>query len=57
MWELTSNTHLFTAENLNSASTLINLLALYNLIQVLPAGIATLEASNTKNQTRPDNIF
>ncbi|KIK38842.1 hypothetical protein CY34DRAFT_90305 [Suillus luteus UH-Slu-Lm8-n1] len=57
MWKLTSNTYLFTVDNLNSAGTLINLLALYNLIQVLPAGIATLKASNTKNQTRPDNIF
>jgi endonuclease/exonuclease/phosphatase family metal-dependent hydrolase len=57
MWELTSNSHLFTAANLDAAGVLINLLALYNLIQVLPPGIATLEASSTKNLTRPDNVF
>ncbi|KAG2108904.1 uncharacterized protein F5147DRAFT_529760, partial [Suillus discolor] len=57
MWELANNTHLFTAANLDAAGTLINLLALYNMIQVLPPGIATLEASNTKNLTRPDNVF
>jgi exonuclease III len=57
MWELPHNTHLFSAENLNAAGTLINLLAVYNLIQALPPAIATLEASNTKNLTRPDNVF
>jgi len=57
MWEMTSNSHLFTAANLDAAGVLINLLAAYNLIQALPQGIATLEASNTKNHTRPDNVF
>jgi len=57
MWEPSSNTHLFTAANLDAAGMLINLLAIYNLVQVLPKGIATLEASNTKNLTRPDNVF
>lgn len=57
MWEMPHNTHLFTAANLDAAGTLINLLSLYNLIWVLPPAIATLEASNTKNHTRPDNIF
>ena len=57
MWEMTHNNHLFTAANLNAADVLINLLATYNLTQVLPQGIATLEASNTKNHTRPDNVF
>ncbi|KAG2089122.1 uncharacterized protein F5147DRAFT_553392, partial [Suillus discolor] len=57
MWELEHNTHLFTAVNLDAAGVLINLLSLYNLTQALPAGLATLEASNTKNHTRPDNVF
>jgi hypothetical protein len=57
LWELTSNSHLFTVVNLDAAGVLINLLALYNLVQVLPPGITTLEASATKNLTRPNNIF
>lgn len=57
MWDLTSNSHLFTAANLDAADILINLLAEYSLTQALPHGIATLEASNTKNHTRPDNVF
>lgn len=57
MWEMTSNDHLFTAANLNAVDTLIELLAAYNLVQALPPSIATLEASNTKNHTRPDNVF
>lgn len=52
MWEFEHNTHLFTAANLDAAGVLINLLSLYNLTQALPAGLATLEASNTKNHTR-----
>lgn len=51
MWELEHNT------NLDAAGVLINLLSLYDLTQILPAGIATLEASNSKNHTRPDNVF
>jgi hypothetical protein len=57
MWEMSHNTHLFTAANLNAVGVLINLLVSYNLVQVLPPAIATLEASNTMNHTRPDNIF
>ncbi|KAG1722077.1 Endonuclease/exonuclease/phosphatase [Suillus paluster] len=57
MWEPISNNHLFTAANLDAAGVLINLLALYDLVQVLPPGLTTLEASNTKNLTRPDNVF
>ena len=57
MWEPQNNTHLFTVANLDAAGVLINLLAVYNLVQILPKGMATLEASNTKNLTRPDNVF
>jgi len=57
MWELHSNVHLLTTANLDAVGELINLLSLYNLVQVLPLNIATLEASNTKNLTCPDNVF
>ncbi|KAG2755644.1 hypothetical protein P692DRAFT_20706437, partial [Suillus brevipes Sb2] len=46
-----------TAANLDAIGVLINLLSLYNLVQVLPPNIATLEASNIKNLTCPDNVF
>ncbi|KAG1867713.1 hypothetical protein F4604DRAFT_1584861 [Suillus subluteus] len=54
---MTSNSHLFTAVNLDTAEVLINLLAEYNLTQALLQGIIMLEVSNTKNHTRPDNVF
>jgi hypothetical protein len=57
MWEPQHNTHHFTTANLNATAVLINLLSLYSLIQVLPPGITTLEASNTKHLTHLDNIF
>jgi endonuclease/exonuclease/phosphatase family metal-dependent hydrolase len=57
LWEPQHNTHLFTAANLNAAAVLINLLSMYNLVQILPLGLTTLEASNTRNLTRPDNMF
>jgi hypothetical protein len=53
LWEPQHNTHLFTAANLNAAAVLINLLSMYNLVQILPPGLTTLEASNTRNLTCP----
>jgi hypothetical protein len=53
MWELKYNTHLFTAANLDAAGVLINLLFLYNMTQILPAGLATLEVSSMKNTPDP----
>ncbi|KAG2055594.1 hypothetical protein BDR06DRAFT_841237, partial [Suillus hirtellus] len=41
MWELPHNSHLFTTANLNAVGLLINLLAIYNMTQVLPPAIAT----------------
>lgn len=57
MWDDTTNNHLFTGPNLQRSATLINLLAKYSMRMALAGGIATLEASNTKNRTRPDNVF
>ncbi|CDO74895.1 hypothetical protein BN946_scf184988.g2 [Trametes cinnabarina] len=56
-WDSPTNHHLFTTDNLERAEVLIEHLALFDLRQVLPAGIPTLEATRTKNLTRPDNVF
>ncbi|CDO73955.1 hypothetical protein BN946_scf185043.g2 [Trametes cinnabarina] len=56
-WDSPANHHLFTTDNLERAEVLIEHLALFDLQQVLPAGIPTLEATRTKNLTRPDNVF
>src|SRR5579875_1069891 len=57
MWDNLSNTHLFTAANLNAAQVLIDLVTQHNMSMVLPPSIPTPEASNTKNLTRVDNVF
>lgn len=56
-WDDPGNVHLFSSENLRRAQTLINILDLHDLAQALPPSIPTLEASRTKNYTRPDNVF
>lgn len=57
MWDETRNHHLFTSGNLDAAQKLLDLLANYDMRMVLPHGIPTLEATGTKNFTRPDNVF
>ncbi|TFY52504.1 hypothetical protein EVJ58_g9980 [Rhodofomes roseus] len=57
LWDDERNMHLFTDQNLNRAEELIRLLSAFDLHMLLPEGIPTLEASNTKNLTRPDNVF
>lgn len=57
LWDDERNTHLFTEEYLDRAQALIDLLSSFDLHMLLPEGIPTLEASNTKNLTRPDNVF
>ena len=57
MWDEERNCHLFTNENLEKAELLISLTEKYDLAMTLPKDIATLEAANTKNLTRPDNVF
>ncbi|CDO77096.1 hypothetical protein BN946_scf184473.g40 [Trametes cinnabarina] len=56
-WDSPTNHHLFTTDSLERAEVLIEHLALFDLQQALPAGIPTLEATRTKNLTRPDNVF
>ena len=57
LWDEERNVHLFTTANLDAAQPLLNLLATYGMKMALPKGIPTLEAMNTKNYTRPDNVF
>jgi hypothetical protein len=57
MWELHNNVHLLTAANLDTTGEVINLLSIYNLVQVLALNVATLEVSSTRNLTCPDNMF
>ena len=57
MWDEERNHHLFTTVNLNASQTLINLLADYDLSMILPPRIPTLEALNSGNFTRVDNVF
>ncbi|KAJ3486122.1 hypothetical protein NLI96_g4454 [Meripilus lineatus] len=57
LWDEERNAHLFTRQNLDDADTLLNVLVNHDLRMLLPPGIPTLEASNTKNETRPDNVF
>jgi ribonuclease HI len=56
-WELPSNHHLFTRRNLELAAPLIRMVAEADMIMALPAAMPTLEALNSKNLTRPDNVF
>lgn len=56
-WDDPGNHHLFTTAALQRSETLINVLDRHDLLQALPPGIPTLEASRTKNFTRPDNVF
>jgi hypothetical protein len=57
MWELLENHHLFTRRNMRLAEPLLELIERQGLDMPLPAAIPTLEAMNTKNLTRPDNVF
>jgi hypothetical protein len=50
LWEAPRNRHLF---NYEAASPLIDLIANYNMIQLLPCGTPTLQSSSTGNWTRP----
>ncbi len=56
-WDSPRNAHLFTRQNLVRADFLIHRLAELDLEMALPPEIPTLEATRTKNLTRPDNVF
>ena len=57
MWDHPRNTHLFTRANLNAAEELIAMTTQHGMTMALRPHIATLCAKNTKNLTRPDNVF
>jgi hypothetical protein len=57
MWELPSNLHLCTRSNIALAAPLIRMAAEADMVMTLPAGVPTLQALNSKNLTRPDNVF
>ena len=56
-WDSPRNTHLFTPQNLRRTEILTNYLSKYDLEMALPAALPTLQATRTKNYTRPDNVF
>lgn len=57
IWEDERNTHLLTEKYLDEAQPLVNLLSVFDLQMLLPPATPTLEVANSKNHTRPDNIF
>lgn len=56
-WDDHGNAHLFTRQNLERSELLIRYLTEFGMDMALPPGMATLEATRTKNTTRPDNVF
>jgi Endonuclease-reverse transcriptase len=57
LWDEPRNVHLFTCDNLNLTQPLLNMLGRYNMKIALLPFILTLQAHNTGNHTRVDNIF
>ncbi|EPS97081.1 hypothetical protein FOMPIDRAFT_1099446, partial [Fomitopsis schrenkii] len=57
IWEDERNTHLLTETYLDNAQPLVNLLSVFDFQMLLPPATPTLEAANSKNHTRPDNVF
>lgn len=57
LWDEERNAHLFTRKALDDAQVLIEMVAEHNMIMALPKDLPTLEAMNTKNWTRPDNVW
>lgn len=57
MWDEERNHHLFTPTNLDRAQPLLNIIAAFDMHMLLEEGTPTLEATRSKNLTRPDNVF
>ena len=57
LWDKDWNLHLFTTNNLADLQLLLDLLAEYNMVMLLPKDIPMLQVTCTKNLTRPDNVF
>lgn len=54
LWEDMRNCHLF---NYNTSQLLIDAIADFGMIQLLPQGTPTLQSLSMGNWTHPDNIF
>jgi endonuclease/exonuclease/phosphatase family metal-dependent hydrolase len=54
LWEDIRNHHLF---NYMTTNPLVDLLADYGMLQLLPHGTPMLQSTSTGNWTRPDNMF
>jgi hypothetical protein len=57
LWESERNSHLLKAPDLRKAQPLIDLIADHSMFMPLPKDLPTLQALNTKNWTRVDNVF
>jgi len=57
LWDKERNSHLFTGAALEVLQKLINILADYGLMQILPKDVLTLQLTSSSNWTCPDNIF
>lgn len=57
LWDEPRNEHLFTRRNLDLTQLLLDMIGRHNMKMALPPGIATLQALNTRNHTRVDNVF
>lgn len=54
LWEATCNCHLF---NYTTANPLIDIIANYGLVQMLPCSIPTLQSTVSGNGMQPNNVF
>jgi hypothetical protein len=57
LWDEDRNTQLSTNHYPNAVQTLLNLIADYWIIVMLPKGLPILQSSSSKNWSRPDIIF
>src|SRR3981189_178279 len=57
LWDEDRNGHLFTPAALEEAHILIEIIADHNMVMTLPKDLPTLQAMNTGNWTRPNNVF
>jgi hypothetical protein len=57
LWDDDNDTQLFTTRYLNKAQPLSDLIDKHEMTMILPKGIPTLQLSNSKNWTCPDNVF
>lgn len=57
LWDEDHNSHLFTAAALEAAGKVLELVADYGMIQILPKDIPMLQLLSMRNWTCPDNVF